>query len=224
MNCLLCNSIINDIPRWRDIITFNIRNSELCDFCLSRFQTIESRNICLRCMGNSNQSICGNCIMWEKTENILVNHKSIFKYNLQMKEYFRTYKFMGDLELSRLFDNELEKFKKQLDFDIVTFVPNARSHYDYRGFDHVFEMYNRVFKLESMLEKNDIEDFQSRKSFKERVSTVQSFTVKQNQISENSKILLIDDIYTSGRTITHAQKALNKAGYKKILTFSLVRS
>ena len=63
---------------------------------------------------------------------------------------------------------------------------------------------------------------QSSKTRKERLQSQQCFKVKDN-IQLPLKILLIDDIYTTGATLQLAKEILVEAGVKEIVTFSLAR-
>ena len=63
---------------------------------------------------------------------------------------------------------------------------------------------------------------QSSKTRKERLQSQQCFKVKDN-IQLPLKILLIDDIYTTGSTLQLAKEMLVEAGVKEIMTFSLAR-
>ncbi len=74
---------------------------------------------------------------------------------------------------------------------------------------------------ERILEKKDI-DSQTTKTKQERLSSEQVFKIKQD-IKIPKKVLLVDDIYTTGQTIFLAKKALQDIGVKEIISFSLAR-
>ena len=76
------------------------------------------------------------------------------------------------------------------------------------------------------IEKEILEKYdtiaQSSKMREERLQSQQCFKVK-DKVTLPAKILLIDDIYTTGATLQLAKDILVEAGVKEILTFSLAR-
>ena len=80
-------------------------------------------------------------------------------------------------------------------------------------------------RLTFLLDKLDHESAQGEKGMWERLNSKQTFRVKKKiQVSNSSsvKILLLDDIYTTGRTLYHARDAL-RSGFSctKIESFTL---
>jgi len=55
--------------------------------------------------------------------------------------------------------------------------------------------------------------------------TPQTFRIKADSPKKalNLKVLIVDDIYTTGRTILHARQLLHVNGFQNIYTFSLTR-
>ena len=50
---------------------------------------------------------------------------------------------------------------------------------------------------------------------------VGSFSVKNEELIKNKNIILIDDITTTGATLTEAKKVLKHAGARKIIAFTV---
>ena len=72
-----------------------------------------------------------------------------------------------------------------------------------------------------LLEKQDVLA-QSSKNRQERLKSQQCFTLAKD-VCLPDKILLIDDVYTTGKTLQLALELLLEAGVKEVLTFSLAR-
>ena len=72
-----------------------------------------------------------------------------------------------------------------------------------------------------LLEKQDALA-QSSKNREERLNSQQCFTLAKDVLLPE-KILLIDDVYTTGKTLQLARELLLEAGVKEVLTFSLAR-
>ncbi|WP_370466773.1 MULTISPECIES: ComF family protein [Lactobacillus] len=136
------------------------------------------------------------------------------------------YKRYGDYALHRvLYDlcqEDLAKFKA----DLYIPVPTSPEHLEQRQFDTVSSIYGNLVSLTHVLEKKAGLGAQGEKNRAERLSSEQSFFVKKNfTISfQKCKILLLDDIYTTGRTLYHARDALAEVfPNAKISSFTLCR-
>ncbi|MFC6324252.1 ComF family protein [Companilactobacillus baiquanensis] len=119
---------------------------------------------------------------------------------------------------------DLLTWERSNQFDLITYIPASESHRRERGFDPVWQMYHQVFELKSLLIKADADKPQAQKNRNERLKTPQTFSCISDHIySEQTKVLIVDDIYTTGRTILHAKMALKTIGLTNIYTFSLSR-
>jgi len=56
------------------------------------------------------------------------------------------------------------------------------------------------------------------------VSVENVFEVKRPKFIENKKILLIDDVFTSGATASSCAKVLKKSGADKVYVFTLAKT
>lgn len=60
---------------------------------------------------------------------------------------------------------------------------------------------------------------------KARASSVENaFEVKRRKFIEGAKVLLIDDVFTSGATVSNCAKTLKKSGAEKVYVFTLART
>lgn len=114
-----------------------------------------------------------------------------------------------------------QTLKLYKDFTVVP-IPLSKKRMATRRFNQVEALLEAAeISYERILEKKDI-DSQTTKTKKERLSSEQVFKIKQN-IKIPKKVLLVDDIYTTGQTIFLAKKALQDIGVKEIISFSLAR-
>lgn len=226
MKCLNCNnSLVNN---WSLKELFGIEEmipDNLCQFCRSQLIILSAEKGCSRCFKIIDDNICQDCLLWEQKYQITNCHQSLFEYNQFIHSYFKNYKRYGDILLAELFFKDLYKWSKYHKFDLVTYIPASNGHLKERGFDPVWEMYHDVFDLTPMLVKLDADKPQAQKNRYERLQTPQTFYFHSNNvdISTKNSILILDDIYTTGRTMMHARSALEIAGFKNICTFSLSR-
>ncbi|WP_225972185.1 ComF family protein [Companilactobacillus allii] len=197
----------------------------LCELCRSQLNPLNYDEGCIRCYKKNDSNICEDCLLWDKKYNIINCHQALFEYNQFIHSYFKNYKWYGDILLAELFSKDLYNWSKSNKFDLITYIPASNGHLEARGFDPVWEMYHKVFDLTSMLVKIDADKPQAQKNRYERLQTPQTFYFHPDRldIPSDSSILILDDVYTTGRTLMHARQALEIVGFNNICTFSLSR-
>ncbi|KRL67708.1 ComF family protein [Companilactobacillus versmoldensis] len=226
MKCLNCGQIILQQLTIREIIGLErIIVDNLCHFCRQQLKILNDESGCNYCSKSGEEAVCQDCLIWQKEYQLTNYHSAIFSYNRFMHDYFKKYKRYGDVILADMFQKDLQVWAQKNKFDLVTYVPSSQSHLELRGFDPVYELYRNIFKLEKLFKKNDSDKPQSQKNKRERMRTPQTFRLGPGFRKSDSqkKVLIVDDIYTTGRTILHARHLLEINGFQNIYTFSLTR-
>lgn len=220
MNCLLCGQTTKSELTFSSLFLLKDDCSYLCSDCASSFEKI-GENYCPNCMKTAMSTKCQDCKLWCK-EGIRVDHKAIFTYNQAMKDFFSRYKFDGDFLLRKVFASVLaEELKKYRGYQFVV-IPQSPERLLERGFNQVEGLVEAAgFSFKDILGKRE-ESASSSKSRLERLATEIPFFIKDG-ISLPKKILLIDDIYTTGATVNRVKRLLEEAGALEVKTFSLVR-
>lgn len=193
-NCLLCNGPLDEPATWKSLL-------------MNHFP----RTICLHCEEK-----------FEPYDNSETNCISLYKYNEQMKDYLHRYKFMHDILLAKVFRHQIRQHlsKKK---EIIVSIPMHPEKRKERTFSHVDELLNEAnINYQNPLVKITSES-QAEKSREQRINAPQIFALKENQNLQNKAILLVDDIYTTGTTIKHAERILLEAGAKTVTSFTLIR-
>lgn len=218
--CLLCHESIHSRQTFSEIFFIQKQEMAICETCQSSFQRIGTQH-CSRCFKEGTKDICQDCLYWEQRGHVIV-HESLYQYNEAMAQFFSQYKFQGDYLLRNVFRKELKRyFKKWSDYTIVP-IPISSKRMAERGFNQVTGLLEGAgIPYLDMLEKIEVPK-QSEKTRQERLSLEQPFSIKEN-IDVTEKILLVDDIYTTGATIMLAKEILMKKCKKEIKTFSLAR-
>ncbi|MBP9802909.1 MAG: ComF family protein [Candidatus Pacebacteria bacterium] len=81
---------------------------------------------------------------------------------------------------------------------------------------------NFILEKDILLKIKETEHQARLKNKKERLENlVNTFKVKNIEKIKNRNIILLDDVVTTGATITEAKKVLRKAGAKKVIAFSI---
>ena len=220
MKCLLCGQTMKAVLTFSSLLLLRNDVSCLCLDCDSTFERIGEEN-CPNCMKTGLSTKCQDCQFWCK-EGVEVSHRAIFTYNQAMKDFFSRYKFDGDFLLRKVFASVLsEELKKYKEYQFVV-IPLSPERLLERGFNQVEGLVEAAgFSFKDILGKRE-ESASSSKSRLERLATEIPFFIKDG-ISLPKKILLIDDIYTTGATVNRVKRLLEEAGALEVKTFSLVR-
>ena len=221
MKCLLCEQTMKTVLTFSSLLLLKNDASCLCLDCDSTFERI-GEEYCPNGMKIGLSTKCQDCQFWCK-EGVEVSHRAIFTYNQAMKDFFSRYKFDGDFLLRKVFASFLsEELKKYKEYQFVV-IPLSPDRYANRGFNQVEGLVEAAgFEYLDLLEKRREERASFSKSRSERLGTELPFFIKSG-VTIPKKILLIDDIYTTGTTINRVKKLLEEAGAEDVKTFSLVR-
>lgn len=156
---------------------------------------------------------------------------SCFEADEATKNSFYSFKFGGILSGGKFFSFEMAKRLKQhpdyLDFSIITSVPSHKSTVYERGYDQVKVLAKHIAKLTKIKYKPLL--YQSKKvpkqhesdSISERFSNVSGkYSVFKNVDIKNKNILLVDDIKTTGATLSQCARELKLAGAERVVAIS----
>ena len=102
----------------------------------------------------------------------------------------------------------------------------SAERYQQRGFNQVTAVLEAAgVRFQELLEKVVDTAPQAQRSRRKRLVEAQPFAVKPDVACEikGKKLLLIDDVYTTGRTLYHAAEALQSFGPQSIRSFSIAR-
>ena len=220
MKCLLCGQTMKAVLTFSSLLLLKNDDSCLCSDCDSTFERIGEEN-CPNCMKTGLSTKCQDCQFWCK-EGVEVSHRAIFTYNQAMKDFFSRYKFDGDFLLRKVFASVLsEELKKYKGYQFVV-IPLSPERLLERGFNQVEGLVEAAgFSFQDLLGKRE-ETASSSKNRSERLATEIPFFIKTEDPLPK-KILVIDDIYTTGATVNRVKRLFEEAGALDVKTFSLVR-
>ena len=147
------------------------------------------------------------------------NYKAlaIYEYDERIKKLLYQFKGCFDIEI---FDVFLSRFARELRlmyFDyIMVPIPSYKEDDEIREFNHVEEMF-KVLKLktERVLEKTE-KIKQANLSFKQRKEIKNFLRITNGDVIRNKKILLVDDVYTTGSTMSAAISLIEQYHPKRI--------
>lgn len=223
MQCLLCNRHFTwepTIGQWLRLGT--IQEPVICPQCKQRFHHYPPPH-CRGCGRHIEEGAkyCAECRQWQRHLGWTLAHRCLYPYDEAMKELMQRYKFQGDYFLRFIFQPELTRQATKMKADLIVPIPVTSQTMQHRGFNQVEGML--TCPLAHFLQTISREkQAQSTKSRKERLATPQPFKLSVPKERINGKrILIVDDVYTTGRTIYHAAALLRAAGAQEIMGLSL---
>lgn len=205
----------------------------MCGFC----GKVNKNSLCNKCKVKLKNL---ECTKIEKVNNGYFDEQIyFFEYAGLIRKAILEYKFNNKAYLYKSFAKFIIKNKKFMEFlksyDIIIPVPISRKRFKERGYNQSLLISKEIVKLyyrnsnSNILQvnnkclykvKNTIE--QSKLNKEQRIKNVQGVYVLQNkQIITNKKILLVDDIYTTGNTIKECSQMIKNAKPNKIGVFTI---
>ncbi|MBL4955036.1 ComF family protein [Neobacillus sp. OS1-32] len=230
--CLICHQRMMPEIGWRAI--FSVEKERLiCTECKGKLEKIsgETCRICGRplCLVEEkfrDGDLCHDCFRWEEDgqwQGFLTKNYSLFLYNEFVKEVIAKYKFRGDYALARVFAAYLKEVIKNLEADLFVPIPLSEVRLYERGFNQASALLVEAGLPSSEILTRIHSEKQSKKSRLERIHHPQVFKLIPEADIQDKKILLIDDVYTTGSTVRHAAKLLKQAGAQSIQSVTLAR-
>ncbi|WP_066368947.1 ComF family protein [Neobacillus fumarioli] len=230
--CFVCHEPIRPTIGWKAIFSKE-KASYICPPCQSKFETIigETCRICCRPFARLDEKfrdgdLCHDCFRWEKDEHwkgLLDKNHSLFLYNEFLKEVIARFKFRGDYVLAKIF---VEFFRNKLDeikADFYVPIPLSKERLYERGFNQAAALLSETGLPATEILTRIHSEKQSKKSRTERIHLLQVFQLTPSVQLQEKKVVLIDDIYTTGSTLRHAAKLLKEAGAASVQSITLAR-
>lgn len=203
------------------------RPQKLCERCFSQFK-MEKTERCPKCHKKRaiNETVCIDCKFLERFNINIDKIHIISDYNPFVKSMLLKYKGFYDFALCEAFAEVLmhhynPRFFRQ--FDYVIAMPVSEERLNVRGFNQIEAVLNVANIKHHDILKTHYRDKQSYLSKKERLQQRNPFYMS-GDIKKNARILLIDDIYTTGLTVYQAASILLSNKYCSIEVLAFARA
>jgi competence protein ComFC len=207
---------------------------------LLRLFGLAQRN-CLNCEKPAvgEEFLCEDCLKELKPQHpmeythipFVFSHRIFGRYEGAIKSLILNAKFENNPYTARFLGKVVKDYLWQhineIQPDIITFPELNLRRLWFRGFNQVEEIlkgadvpYQRIFK------RKGFDPPMARLGSQERLKAVQSHQVKKHWLYalEDKKILVVDDVLTTGQTISHLCQLLLSLGAKETHAFFIARS
>ncbi|MEN3045542.1 MAG: ComF family protein [Candidatus Hydrothermales bacterium] len=208
----------------------NLKDGEFfCKDCLT--EILRSRifpPFCKKCGRNLKKHKCSVKL------NYIDEVFAIFNYTEKVRDLIENYKFKRYTNLANFFApfvlEHLEKIVPE--FDIITFVPLHPSRERERGFNQNEIILDKLSKQIKTKYKKDIliriKPTKSQAKIevleKRRKNVENAFRVLLSEEIKDKRILILDDVFTTGSTIEECAKVLKQKGASKVYALCIATS
>ena len=200
-----------------------------CKKCIGRFQYLGS-DYCMKCgkgLSGSEKEYCRDC---RRHPHRFERGRSLYRYESVAGSLFR-FKYQGRQEYADFFGEELYQHLRNdirsMRADVMIPVPLHKSRYKERG-------YNQAALLGKALAKRCEIPFEANLVVRQRQTVPQkqlNYAERQNNLKKAfkicandvklKKVIIIDDIYTTGSTVDALSEVLLEGGVKQIYVVTL---
>lgn len=234
---VIIEELINLIYPRRCPICDNVLQSQgilCCEECKGKLKYVKEP-FCMKCgkpVENDNVEYCFDC---SKKEKHFKSGRAVFIYDKCMKNSIAGFKYKGKREYGEFYGNEIVKYLgdyiNSLDVDVIIPVPIHKERYKTRGYNQadVIAKYvgkklnipvisNALIRKVNTVAQKKLDNKQRNKN----LANAFEVNLKDSELENINKVLIIDDIYTTGATIDSCAKSL--IGKKKIEVYFVTLS
>ena len=202
----------------------------MCDKC-RKGAPIITEPVCIKCgkhIGRKQERLCDDCMV---KEHIFNKNIALLPYEGQSKTAMYRLKYgrnktvaygMGELALS-----QYEQYFRSLNLDAIIPIPLHRNREKERGYNQAYLIAKVIgdainvpvvddylVRCEDTVPQKQLNDEQRKNNVKN------AFLIRENGV-KLVRIMLIDDIYTTGATLDEASMVLRRRGVKEIHCFTI---
>ncbi len=206
-------------------------NEGICPSCMAGMRLIHSP-LCPFCgipfsSSVSSDHLCGDCMKHKRRFSLA---RSAGTYEGTLLDAIHLLKYRGKTALAHPLASLLTDTIDGQEYDIITPVPLHRKRLQERGFNQSLLLARSVAKKHKIpidylsLRRVRATTPQINLSGNERKANVRgAFEVRKGVPFSKKRVLLIDDVYTTGATVSECSKALKKAGANEVGVLTLAR-
>lgn len=202
-------------------------NHIFCDECINKLEWIKDENRCLVCgkeLNYESSKICPSC---ENEENVFTKGYSLFRYDIYSKKAIRKIKYENHQELAINLGKLLFNKTKHLDFtndiDVILPTPLHKNRFRIRGYNQAYliakgynDLLNKPLSDDILTKETPTLDQIGLNKTQRAANLKGAFSVKHKEQIKDKKILLIDDVFTTGATINLLSEKLINSGAKEV--------
>lgn len=195
------------------------------------------------CCSKNGQLLCNNCYQLihfnpQPANSDLFSQKyldqalSLAVYQPPISDLIKSLKYGRVKKISRVLAQLLFDHLNLPQYDLITWAPISKKRLNDRGFNQaelIGKELGKLLKIPTlpMLKKIKHTSKQAKSSFNQRLENLQnSFGIEEQHIKylSNQKIMIIDDVLSTGSTLNECARILKKADVDKVIGVAVARS
>lgn len=216
--CLVCHSRLADGQR------------SLCPECESQI-TFVKENFCYKCGSELDEGYCESC---RETTFSFELSRSSMRYLSPLMELMHLLKYRGYRSPASFMAEKMAESLKQYpefeDYPYITAVPLHRVRRRERGYNQSELIAKKLAKLSGKtyirpVVRSRYTLSQTHLHRAQRLSNLAgAFRVRKSRQAQGKKLILVDDVFTTGSTLNEISRELYKAGALSVAGFTATRA
>ena len=201
----------------------NILYPPVCGFC----NKLNNNWLCCNCLNKINYLKISNIEDYQSTNFYFKQHFYLFIYDDEIRKQLINYKFNEKSYLYKTFSQLFKsnfKFKKFLsNYDCILSVPIHKKRMHSRGYNQseliakdIARYFGKPYYGDVLLKTENIIAQSTLSKEARQVNVTNVFSVQNHEKIINKKIIVLDDIFTTGATTNECAKMLINSGAAEV--------
>jgi ComF family protein len=203
----------------------------LCPECIGSFLPVEGETSCPICgMPVGTRRACGRCL---GEKHLFEEGLYGFYYESRLRDAIHSFKFSGRKDVGRylvsLVKGAIMAFSDK--FDCVAPLPVSEKRLRERGFNQSFILAEEISKMTGkpvyhsvLLKQRETRDQYTLSKDDRKKNIRGAFSLSGDVNLRGRKVLLVDDLYTTGETAREASRILRQGKAESVVFFALART
>lgn len=195
-----------------------------CDSCKQKILFMPHPQ-CERCGSPLRDKFCRVCLTHPK-KHTFDFHRSLFLYDGLASDLIFRYKFGKKRELALFFGNLFCERNPSMEGNFILPIPLFTSRLRERGFNQSLEIARVISKIKQIPLLGGLVKLKSTKpqttlSRQERLNNLKSVFIWKGKSLAGRKVILIDDVFSTGATMAEAARTLKQAGADQVMAYTV---
>jgi ComF family protein len=203
----------------------------LCEACVDTFLSVDEETSCPMCgMPVGIRSVCGKCL---GEKNLFQEGLFGFYYENRLRDAIHSFKFSGRKDvgkhLAALVEKRITAFSSR--FDCIIPLPVTEKRLKERGFNQSFILAEEILRMTGkpvyhaiLLKTKETRDQYSLSRDERKKNIRGAFSLAKGANVKGTRVLLVDDLYTTGQTAREAARILLRGKAGAVVFFALART
>jgi ComF family protein len=207
------------------------RGFVICPECIGSFRAVEEASTCPVCgRWTGKRTMCGECI--DEKRGFQEGHYGFYFEN-RLRDALHAFKFERRKDVGKHLISLIREKVAALSHvaDVIIPVPVTEKRLKERGFNQSFIISEEISRITlrpvlhaALLKIRETADQFTLSRDERRKNIKDVFTVKNGIQIAGKRILLVDDLFTTGYTVREASRVLLKGKAERVVVFALARA